>query len=180
MTIYIALLRGINVGGHNIVKMADLKNFFESLGLDKVKTYIQSGNVLFESSEEIDLLQRKIEDEFPATFGFPVNVILRTAKQMEQIIKDCPFPTDHLLEGESVHISFLADLPSEEGINHLENFKNDIDKYQIVGKEVYLFFGQSIRNSKLATQLKKLDVPITDRNWKTVNKLFLMAKTMEI
>ncbi|CAH2717173.1 hypothetical protein BACCIP111895_04363 [Neobacillus rhizosphaerae] len=176
MTIYITLLRGINVGGHHKIKMADLKSLLETMGLQKVKTYIQSGNVLFESEEDAKHLSQRMEDEINKTFGFPVPVILRTAEEFEQIIKNCPYSTDLLNEGESVQIAFLADEPSPEGINYLLNFPSDQDECSIIGKEVYFFFRQSIRDSKLATQLPKLGVPATVRNWKTVIKLSTMSK----
>jgi uncharacterized protein (DUF1697 family) len=171
MTIFIALLRGINVGGHHTIKMAELKNLLETMGLNNVKTYIQSGNVLFESEKDAEQLTLEIEAGITKTFGFPVPVILRTSVEFEQIIKNCPFPSDSLKEGESVQIAFLAGEPSTEGINHLNTFKSERDECKIKGKEVYLFFRQSFRNSKLATQLPKLGVPATVRNWKTVNKL---------
>jgi uncharacterized protein (DUF1697 family) len=179
MTIHIALLRGINVGGHNIIKMADLKKMFESLGLRNVKTYIQSGNVLFVSDEESGLLREKIENEIKVVFGLSVPVVLRTAEELKRIIKKCPFPADALAEGESVQISFLMDEPSKEGIDRLYAFKSDIDEYRLEGKDIYLFFRQSIRNSKLAVHLQKIGVPGTVRNWKTVIKLDSLAKAME-
>ncbi|WP_413304223.1 DUF1697 domain-containing protein [Bacillus sp. 1P10SD] len=178
MTIYIGLLRGINVGGHNIIKMADLRQLLEKMGLQKVKTYIQSGNVLFEAEQGATLLTQQLEEEIKNTFGFPVPVILRTAEELEQIIKDCPYSMDSLNEGESVQLAFLADEPSQEKIDFLEGFKSELDECRIVGKEVYLFFRQSIRDSKLATQLPKLGVPATVRNWKTVLKLAAMAKEL--
>lgn len=178
MTIYIALLRGINVGGHNIIKMADLRQLLEKIGLQKVKTYIQSGNVLFEAEQDTTLLTQQLEEEIKNTFGFPVPVILRTAEELEQIIKDCPYSVDSLNEGESVQLAFLADEPSHEKIDYLQGFKSEPDECQIVGKEVYLFFRQSIRDSKLATQLPKLGVPATVRNWKTVLKIAAMAKEL--
>lgn len=179
MTIYIALLRGINVGGHNMIKMAELKRVLEEMGLGKVKTYIQSGNVLFESEKEAETLSQQIEEEIKKEFGFSVPVVLRTEMELEQIIKNCPFSIDTLLEGESVQVAFLTGIPSQEGINHLGNFNSKMDEYQIKGKDVYLFFRQSIRNSKLATQLPKLGVPATVRNWKTVIKLESMVKEMK-
>lgn len=179
MTIYIALLRGINVGGHNMIKMAELKRVFEEMGLQKVKTYIQSGNVLFKSGEEAETLSKQMEDEIKKEFGFSVPVVLRTAAELEQIIKNCPFSTDSLREGESVQVAFLTDIPSQEGINHLSTVNSGMDEYQIIGKDVYLFFRQSIRNSKLATHLPKLGVPATVRNWKTVIKMASMVKEPE-
>jgi uncharacterized protein (DUF1697 family) len=179
MTIYISLLRGINVGGHNVIKMAELRSLFESMGLGVVKTYIQSGNVLFESDEEADLLRQQIEQELYAHFGFSVTVILRTAMELEQIIENCPFQADNLSEGESLHISFLAQAPSQEAINNVLTYNSETEECKIIGKEIYLYFRQSFRNSKLTIQLQKLNVPGTLRNWKTINKLATMAKVIE-
>ncbi|MDN3017367.1 DUF1697 domain-containing protein [Paenibacillus sp. BSR1-1] len=178
MTIYIALLRGINVGGHNKIKMADLKSLLEDMGLHKVKTYIQSGNVLFESDEETERLSEQLEKGIEKTFGFPVPVILRTVEEYERIIHHCPYSTENLKEGESVQIAFLRGKPAQGGIDHLQNFESEKDECKVIGKEVYLFFRQSIRDSKLATQLPKLGVPATVRNWNTVMKLDTMAKAM--
>ncbi|MFD2445410.1 DUF1697 domain-containing protein [Bacillus sp. CGMCC 1.16607] len=176
MTAYIALLRGINVGGHNIIKMADLKNLLEKNGLHHVKTYIQSGNVLFHSEEATEVLNRRLEAEIESVFGFRVPVILRTASEWEQIIASCPFSFDTLLEGESIHVSFLEGVPSQEGLNQLHIFKSDIDEFKIEGKNIYLYFRQSIRKSKLAVHLQKIGVQGTVRNWKTVMKLAAMAE----
>ncbi|WHY78096.1 DUF1697 domain-containing protein [Neobacillus sp. WH10] len=178
MTIYIALLRGINVGGHHKIKMADLRSLLEMMGLQNVRTYIQSGNVLFESDEEAKQLSQRMEEEIGKTFGFPVPVVLRTAEEFEQIIRDCPFSTDSLKEGESVQIAFLADAPSEESINQLSSYKSQMEDFLIMGKEVYFFFRKSILDSKLVTQLPKLGVPVTVRNWKTVMKIAGLARDM--
>ncbi|WP_223596135.1 DUF1697 domain-containing protein [Neobacillus bataviensis] len=178
MTIYIALLRGINVGGHKKIKMADLKNLLEDMGLQKVKTYIQSGNVLFESDNETERLRGQLEEEIEKTFGFTVPVILRTSEEYERIIHDCPYSAEDLKEGESVQIAFLGGEPTQGGIDHLQNFESEKDECKVIGKEVYLFFRQSIRDSKLATQLPKLGVPATVRNWNTVMKLDTLAKTI--
>lgn len=179
MTIYIALLRGINVGGHRLIKMSDLKQLLETMGLDKVQTYIQSGNVLFVTKQDSKQLSQRIQHEIETKFGFSVPVILRTSIELDQIIKNCPFKVDTLLEGESIQLSLLAELPPLEGLSHLLKFQNGIDEYQIEGENIYLFFRQSIRNSKLAAQLQKIGVPSTIRNWKTINKLATMAKGME-
>jgi uncharacterized protein (DUF1697 family) len=179
MTIYIALLRGINVGGHKIIKMADLRQLLETMGLAKVQTYIQSGNILFESEMGSEQLSQQIEEQIRSTFNFAVPVILRTSTELYQIIDNCPFPFDKLSAGESIHLSVLAELLTEEGINRLLNFQSDVDEFQIEGKEIYVYFRQSILDSKLAVQFQKLGVQSTMRNWKTINKLATMAKAME-
>ena len=182
MTVYIALLRGINVGGKNIIKMADLKRVFESIGLCEVKTYIQSGNVLFKSNESEESLCKKIEYEIETVFGFPVKVILRTSTEIEQIILNCPFSNDEvtkaeaLSEVESLYVALLTHNPLNEKIGSIEVYRSESDKYKIVGRDVYLLFHHSIRNSKLANNLHKLNVPTTVRNWKTLNKIAALAR----
>ena len=186
MAIYIALLRGINVGGKNIIKMANLKQAFESMGLCEVKTYIQSGNVLFKSNEEEEVLRKKIENQIEDVFGFSVAVILRTAQDLEMIIQNCPFSKEAISEAESLskveslYVSLLTHAPSEEKVECLNAYRNENDDYIIKGREIFLLFLNSIRNSKLANNLHRLDVPYTVRNWKTINKLVLLARDMGI
>jgi len=186
MTIYIALLRGINVGGKNIIKMAELKRVFESIGLCDVKTYIQSGNVLFKSNETEESLNNKIEHEIEVVFGISVKVVLRTAVELEWIILNCPFSEDEvreakaLSEAEILYVALLIHNPLKEKIECIDAYKSESDKYRIVGREVYLLFHHSIRNSKLANNLYKLNVPTTVRNWNTLSKLNVLAKAMEI
>lgn len=185
MITYIALLRGINVGGKNKVKMAELKGMFESIGFSRVETYIQSGNVLFEAEEEEteEDLRRRIESEFAKVFGFTVIFVLRTAVEWERIIKECPFPETEIreaeaenTEGESMYVALLLHAPSQEKAEQLGAVKSGSDECRIRGRDAYLLLRQSIRNSKLAISLQKLDVSVTVRNWKTMNKLSDMVK----
>lgn len=178
MTIYIALLRGINVGGHKVIKMADLKQMFESIGLKQVKTYIQSGNILFESEEDIIFLKERIQSEIKNVFGFDVPVMLRTNEGFVNMIKRCPYEVDSLLEGESIHVAFLANELTEKEKNQLLMQKNDTEDCYIDEKIVYLLFKNSIRNSKLMNQFQKLHTPATVRNWRTVNKLKAIIEGM--
>jgi uncharacterized protein (DUF1697 family) len=184
MSIYIALLRGINVGGKNMIKMADLKSMLEEISLSKVQTYIQSGNVLFESSEAKEELKSRIEHEIEKTFSFHVDVIIRTRNELEEIIGNCPFSKEIIseaestAEGESSYVALLGQLPTQEGIERLSKYKTDDDEYKIVGQEVYLLFRKSIRNSKLAANLHRLDSTSTVRNWKTLSKLLELAKSI--
>lgn len=178
MTLYIALLRGINVGGHKVIKMADLKRVFESIGLKQVKTYIQSGNIVFESEEGINFLKDRIQSEIKKEFDFDVPVMLRTHDEFINIIKQCPYEVHSLLEGESVHVAFLANVLSEEESSQLLTFKSELEDCYIDEKVVYLFFKNSIRNSKLMNQFQKLHTPATVRNWRTVNKLKAIVESM--
>lgn len=186
MTIYIALLRGINVGGKNIIKMAELKHMFEAMGMGQVQTYIQCGNVLFESEEAEGTLRKRIEREIELAFGFSIAVMLRTAEELKRIAANCPFSEEEICEaeasaeGESLYVSFLLEEPTQEGIDRLSAFESESDKYRIEGREIFLLFRQSIRKSKLANNLQKLNVPATVRNWKTINKLVDLVSAKEI
>lgn len=178
MTIYIALLRGINVGGHKVIKMADLKQMFESIGLKQVKTYIQSGNIVFESEKDIGFLNKRIQSEIKNVFDFDVPVMLRTRDEFINMIKRCPYEVDSLLEGESIQVAFLANELSEKEKDQLLMQKNETEDCFIHEKIVYLFFKNSIRNSKLMSQFQKLLTPATVRNWRTVNKLKAIVEGM--
>jgi uncharacterized protein (DUF1697 family) len=176
MTVYIALLRGINVSGHNKIKMIELKAALEQMGLGRVQTYIQSGNVLFESKDDAESLRRRIEEKIKTVFGISITVILRTANELEQIIANCPYAADSLSEGKSIQVSVLAEALSQKQIDILSDDISKIDEYQINGLTIYCLFHQSIIDSKLAKNLQKLGNSVTSRNWNTINKLAVLAK----
>ncbi|MFZ5825534.1 MAG: DUF1697 domain-containing protein [Bacillota bacterium] len=175
MVTYIALLRGINVSGHRLIKMSDLQQMFTGLGLGRVKTYIQSGNVLFESAEAAEPLSRRIEQEIKAVFGFDVPVILRTAAELEGVVAHSPFTAG---EGESLYVSFLAEEPTEEGLNRLPADTGGVDEYQVVGREIYILYRQSAHKSKLSNSFfeQRLRMPATTRNWQTVTRLVDLSR----
>jgi uncharacterized protein (DUF1697 family) len=185
MTIYIALLRGINVGGKNKVKMADLKRSFEAIGLGRVQTYIQSGNVLFESDEEEAPLRRRIEAQIAADFGIQLVVVLRTAAELERLAGNCPFSAEDIAEAdaasdaESLYVALLLEAPAPERVEQLSAYSTPDDRFQIACRDVYMLFRYSVRDSKLAAQLPKLGVPATVRNWNTIGKLVALAKAMD-
>lgn len=186
MTIYVALLRGINVGGHNKIKMAELRNMFQSMGLNRVQTYIQSGNVLFDSPEDANSLRNRLELEIERVFSISLTVILRTSVELERIVTNCPFSetvrgeAEASTEAETFYVSLLLEPPSPEGIEQLGTFSSESDEFRIKEREVYLLLREGVRNSKLANNLFRLNVPSTTRNWKTMNKLNVLAKAMEV
>ena len=98
MTIYFALLRGINVSGHNMIKMTELKRMFEEMGFTRVQTYINSGNVMFESEEGAELLEARIETEISRVFGINISVMVRSDKEWKAIMAKCPFSPDSLVK----------------------------------------------------------------------------------
>lgn len=184
MTIQIALLRGINVGGHNKIKMADLREAMGELGLARVQTYIQSGNILFESDEAEETLRQRIEGQIEKVFGLSIRVIIRTAAELNRIAVSCPFTEEQIAEaeasseGECLYVSMLLEEPQAERIEKLKAFDAKADRYELKGRDIYLLFHPSVRNSKLLPQLDKLGVPATVRNWKTISKLVALSNEM--
>ncbi len=182
--VYIAFLRGINVGGKNKIKMADLKLIFEELGFTQVETYIQSGNVIFGSEQSAADVKAVIEQEIEKKFGFAVDVIIRTGEELVLIRKNCPFTEEEIKtaeelnqEGESFYIALLSEAPEAENLKKLEVYTGEADRYFIRSKDLYLLFHHSIRNSKLAVNLHKLKVANTVRNLKTMQKLLDMVNS---
>lgn len=185
MTVYVAMLRGINVGGHNKVRMTELKSMFQAIGMSRVQTYIQSGNVLFESTDDTDVLRPAIEQEIERVFSLSLTVMVRTSADLRRIIENCPFAEEvrtvaqAAAEVETLHVSLLLERPTQEGIEQLSRYSSDVDEFRIVDREVYLLLREGVRNSKLANQLSRLNIPSTMRNWKTMNKLNTLAQGME-
>lgn len=179
MTVYIALLRGINVSGHNKIKMADLKQTLEKTGFGRVQTYIQSGNVLFESEEGPEPLRRRIEDAIQSAFGLSITVVIRSAEELERIVRDCPYADLSLAEGESIHVTSLTEAPPQKTFDLMAACERGNDEYTIHGREIYFLFRQSILDSKLAKQMQKLGDTSTTRNWNTINKLADLARAMQ-
>ena len=133
MEIFVALLRGINVGKTKIVKMEELKNIFEALQFKNVETYIRTGNVVFET-EELDpnLICNNIQNKLKLDLGYEVPVIIRSGRELISVVKGNPF--DGVLE--NLHVTFLSEEPSSEAVDKLLSFKNGTDDFQILNKEV--------------------------------------------
>lgn len=178
MTLQIAFLRAINVSGHNMIKMSDLKRLFESLGFARVQTYIQSGNVLFVSDRAVDHLRGEIESAIQSTFGLTVPVVLRTAQQLTRIVTDCPFHPDEIAGATAFHVSLLAQAPSAEGLARLPAGEIGGDRFRLVGREIYMLYQQSSHKSKLSNQFfeQRLKQVATNRNWRTITTLAGMVR----
>lgn len=175
---YLALLRGINVSGQKKILMADLKSFFESNGFNNVTTYIQSGNVIFESSiREKEKLQLTLETMIEKKYSFHVPIELRTNAEMNSIVKNCPFTDVDLIEnGTKVLVSFLSSQPLKKNIENIKPFVIEPERMEIKGKELYLYCPNGYGKTKLSNNFleKKLDVKATTRNWKSVSHLINM------
>ena len=185
MAVYIALLRGINVSGKKSIKMEDLKEAFEALHYKSVTTYIQSGNVIFGSAgAKTALLQTQIENKLLKTFGFEVQVIVKTLKEIEETIERNPFNKIKVLEGEKLHVTFLARRPAgsraKAAADNLAAVKNDVNEIRLSGSDVYILcrngYGKTLFSNTFIE--RKLMVSATTRNWATVEKLLSLGKAV--
>ncbi len=175
---YISLLRGINVSGKKKIIMKDLKALYESLDFKDVITYIQSGNVIFESDEQESILIEKIEEAIEEHYGFDVPVQIRTISHFENIIEICPFSElDLVEEGTRAMVTFLEKEPTKETLEKLATYVNEPERLVSVGREVYLHCPNGYGKTKLNNNFieNKLKVKATTRNWKSVVKLYAMG-----
>lgn len=172
--IYVALLRGINVSGQKLIKMEALKTIFEKLGFRNVRTYIQSGNVIFETvKSKPETLQSKIEKSLEKTLGYAVTVIIRTMQDLENVVNKYPFSKVKGNENGRVYVSFLTREPDKAGIKELVTLNSDNEMFHFDGNNVYTLLTKGFGDSLLGKNIfeKKLKVRATTRNWQTVNKL---------
>ena len=170
MITYISIIRGINVSGQKLIKMAILKKMFEGLNLENIQTYVQSGNVVFSSKkEDTKELEKIISSGIEAEFGFDVSVIVLNSKSLETIIEGNPFAKDPLKDNAFLHVTFLADTPLcvDEEIEFTSN-------------AVYLYCPNGYGKTKLNNNFleSRLKVKATTRNWKTTNELLKLARTV--
>jgi uncharacterized protein (DUF1697 family) len=176
MKTYIALLRGINVGGKNALPMKELVALLENLDLQNVTTYIQSGNVVFRSNEKNPSgLSSKISTEIKRSHGFEPHVLLLGIEEMEKVIESNPFPEAES-EPKTLHVYFLAALPGNPDLKALDSLKKESERFELKGNVFYLHAPDGIGRSKLAANAEKLlGVATTARNWRTVCKIMAMA-----
>jgi len=182
MPIYISMLRGINVGGHKRIKMDDLRKSFESLGFEQVKTYIQSGNIVFKAGKASSVaLGKKIQARIVSDFGFSASVIVRTGTELGETIAANPFLTQRGIDHEKLHVTFLSDTPATPALKKLAEFTVAPDQSQCVGKEIFLYLPNGFSASSLwkVPWERALAVVTTTRNWKTVNALHQMCRDCE-
>jgi uncharacterized protein (DUF1697 family) len=175
------MVRGINVGSKRI-KMADLKDIYISMGFKPVKTYIQSGNVIFKSNmDDPEDLAEIIAQKIFETFNYHVEVVIRTMEELKTVIRSCPFGDR---EEEYFHVTFLSAIPDEDMVHSIdmENIKGikSTEELVLVSREIYLYLPEGYGRTKLNNNFfeKKLGVNATTRNWKTVNKLLEIAESL--
>jgi uncharacterized protein (DUF1697 family) len=171
MATYIALLRGINVGGNRIIAMAKLRAMFEAAGATDVTTYIQSGNVVFRhAARAAPKLAAQLEAQIAKATKLAVPVVLRTAAEWTAVTAQNPFPE---ATADQLHVGFLAVAPPADALASLDPKLHEPERCVIVGREIYMFLPNGIGRSKLVVAVLKLKplAAATARNWRTVQKL---------
>jgi len=175
---YIALLRGINVSGHKKILMADLRELLSKNGLKNVQTYIQSGNVIFESDENPTELSKKISTYIYSKYNFEVPVLITKAAKFEFALKNNPYiKEDSEVDTKKLYVTFLSDTPTKERAVALLELDFSPDRFILLGDLIYSLFSNGAGRSKMTLNVfeKRLKVSATSRNWNSVNKLFLLS-----
>ena len=178
MNRYIAFLRAVNVGGR-VVKMEEIRRILSTNEFQNVTTYIQSGNVIFDSAEKkVANITEKIETTLSESLGYKVSVVIRTIPEIANIIKDNPFGEPSATE--QLYVSFLSDVPDGKNVTILSaSLATQGEKIEVINKEAYILcekgtYGNSIFSNNFLE--KKLKVIATTRNWATVNKMMTYDK----
>jgi len=167
---YVAFLRAINVGGHAIIRMADLKKMFETAGLENVQTYIQSGNVIFESEvADGESLAKQIERQLEKAAEYKIELFVRTMREVQSIAEKNPFKPKN---GETAYVTFLNQSPDAKSQQALLDLKSDADDFAFRGREVYSLRrdrGNSVFSNNFLEKILK--VPATTRNLTTIMRI---------
>jgi uncharacterized protein (DUF1697 family) len=182
MTAVIAMLRAVNLGSHNRVRMDALCTLCSSLKLRDPRTYVQSGNVVFHTSErEIAKVARRIEDAMERDFGFRTDVIVRTAGEMRDVVARNPFAKRRGLDAKRLLVFFFGNEPGAEAREKIRSIKVNGEELHLDGRELYIYFPDGQGRSKVSTAAieRMLKTPGTGRNWNSVTKLLEMAEGME-
>jgi uncharacterized protein (DUF1697 family) len=176
MTILVSLLRGVNVGGYKKLKMSDLAELYVSLGFTAVRTYVQSGNVVFlVDNRDIKSVAKRIEKELKTRLNLEVNVFVRTRSELAKLVDKDPFKKN---EPNRVHVTFLSAKPDKIPTDKIRAVRGHGELFSIQNREVFLFLPNGQGKTKLSNSFfeRILNVRATTRNWNTVTALLNMAE----
>ena len=180
MLIVISMLRGVNVGGHNKIKMDALRALYESLKFTGCQTFIQSGNVIFKTKERnLARLTSQIQTAIERSFGFRPDAILRTSDELRDVIARNPFAKRRGIEPGKLLVTFLATAPAAEARDNLLKLKTDGEELRIDGRELYTYFPDGMGRSNVWPLIERtLKVSGTGRNWNSVTKMLAIADAL--
>jgi uncharacterized protein (DUF1697 family) len=182
MPVLISMLRGVNLGPHNRIKMDALRALYVSLEFEDPRTYVQSGNVIFRTKEKnTTQLAKKIQGGIERAFGFRPEVILRTAAEVRSAIAASPFAGRRDLEPGKLLVTFLAGEPGPQARATLAGFKGHPEELHLKGRELYIYFPNGAGRSKLpwSQVASLLKTTGTARNWNSVTKMLEIAEKLE-
>ena len=182
MVVIISMLRGVNVGGHNKIKMDALRALYGSLGLEDVQSYVQSGNIIFRTKERnLPALTQRIQNGIEWRFGIRPDVILRTCSELRDAIRRNPFAKRSEMEPSKFLVTFLADDPGEQARRNALRIDTAPEELRIDGREVYIYFPNGMARPKLSLPAieRTLGTSGTGRNWNSVNKMLEIAEKLE-
>jgi uncharacterized protein (DUF1697 family) len=173
----IALFRGINVGGSNMLSMKDLKLMLERQGCGAVRTYIQSGNAVFTTGLDAEALGKRLTAAVGKQCGFEPRVLILTLQELERAAAGNPFPQASA-NPKSLHLFFLVDRPTTPDLKAMEALATDTERFALKGKVFYLYTPDGFGTSRLSARIDRhLGVQSTARNWRTVTTLLEMARS---
>jgi uncharacterized protein (DUF1697 family) len=177
MNAYVAFLRGINVGGNNSLPMKELVSILKGAGARKIRTYIQSGNAVFQSPEKNpSQLPKKLVAAIKKRHGFEPCILILELEALKKVIAENPFPEAEAEPG-SLHLGFLASRPKSPNLEKLSSLKKESERFHLGDGVFYLHAPEGVGRSRLAASAEKLlGVPMTDRNWRTVCKIMELAE----
>lgn len=177
MKTWVVLLRGINVGGRNVLKMAELRTLLKEIGCKDVKTYIQSGNCVLNSNiTDATKLSSHIAATIKTKFDYDVPAFALTAENMTRAINNNPYPVEEVAQ-KTVHLFFLSEPALNANIEQLESLRDATENYELLDDVFYLHAPNGIGHSKLAAKAEKcLGVSITARNLRSVNKILALTE----
>lgn len=181
MAVIVSLLRAVNVGGHNKVKMDALRELYEALGLRGAQTYVQSGNVVFRTdAKDLVRLQKRIERGIEQSFGIRTSVVLRSSAELKDVIRRNPFANRSGIEPNRLVVSFLAGEPGPESKETIAQIKVGPEELRLDGRELYIYYAAGMGTSKLTPAIleRALKVSGTARNWNTVTKLIDLTEEL--
>ena len=174
------MLRGVNMTGHNSVKMTELTDLYKRLGYKDAETYIQSGNVIFSGEVDLPLVDAssKIEKTIFERFTYKIPVMIRTIDEMRNLKLSNPYHKEADIDPSKMAVIFLHEEITDSQIQKVINIDFPPDKFYIIGREIYIYCPNGFGKTKLYTNFfeKKMGVTGTARNWKTINKLLEIAE----
>ena len=183
MQTYISFLRGVNMTGHNSIKMTELSALFNSIGLNDAETFIQSGNVIFRKAGRVPVsaLMVNIEKAILERFNFTIPVMIRTKRELSDLFTSNPFLGATDFDPAKMAVLFLHDEPSEKQIQKVTGIDYPPDKFKIAGREIFIYCPNGFGRTKLYTNFfeKKMGVTGTARNWKTITTILTIAENKQ-